>query len=127
MKIVLKYILNIGLKNIIYCNMIQDINSIVMTPLTIVVLLIISVALLFVTIYLSISVRDLKDKCMNILGLNEQLCQLGEENIKNTFDICESNHKIIEESRHIHKNNEMLIKALDVLIYNRVNNEKDNQ
>ena len=107
--------------------MIQDINSIVMTPLTIVVLLIISVALLFVTIYLSISVRDLKDKCMNILSLNEQLCQLGEENIKNTFDICKSNHKIIEESRHIHKNNEMLIKALDVLIYNRVNNEKDNQ
>ena len=125
--------------------MIQDINSIVMTPLTIVVLLIISVALLFVTIYLSVSIRDLKDKFINIININEEVCKLGEENIKNGLDICEINHdicklnhEIIEETKKlvtssdkIHKNNEMLIKALDVVLYNKVDNketnEKDNQ
>ena len=121
--------------------MIQDINSIIMTPLTIVVLLTISVALLFVTIYLSISIRDLKDKCTNMLNMNEKLCKLGEKNIKNSLDICEINHdicklnhEIIEETKRlvtssdkIHKNNEMLIKALDVVLYNKVDNKKDNE
>ena len=121
--------------------MIQDINSIVMTPLTIVVLLIISVALLFVTIYLSVSIRDLKDKCTNMLNLNEELYKLGKENIKNTLhickidnDICKLNHEIIEETKRIcvssdkiHKNNEMLIKALDAVLYNKVDNKETNE
>ena len=107
--------------------MIQDINTIIMTPLTIVVLLIVSVALLFVTIYLCVSIRDLKDKWITIFNINEKLCKLGEENIKNTLDICESNHKLIEESHNIHKNNEMLIKVLNVFINKETHNEKDNQ
>ena len=125
--------------------MIQDINSIIMTPLTIVVLLIISVALLFVTVYLCISIKDLKDKFIDMINinkklckLNENLCKLGKENTENALNVCKLNHEIIEETKKIstssdkiHKNNEMLIKALDVLIYDKVDNknsnEKDNQ
>ena len=41
--------------------MIQDINTIIMTPLTIVVLLCVTTALLFICVYLCVAIKDLKE------------------------------------------------------------------
>lgn len=82
--------------------MIENINSIIMTPLTIVVLLCIATALLFVCIYLCIAIRDLKEFIRNQL-----------KRVLNSADDA-LNHcrKSIELSTSINKDNQNLIKAM---------------
>ena len=75
--------------------MIQDINSIIMTPLTIVVLLCIATALLFVCISLCIAIRDLKEFIRNQL-----------KNVLNTAD------DVLKYSRSINEDNQNLIKTM---------------
>lgn len=83
--------------------MIENINSIIMTPLTIVVLLCIATALLFVCVYLCIAIRDLKEFIRNQL-----------KNVLNSADDA-LNHcrKSIELSDSIIKDNQNLIKAME--------------
>lgn len=83
--------------------MIENINSIIMTPLTIVVLLCIATVLLFVCVYLCIAIRDLKEFIRNQL-----------KSVLNSADDA-LNHcrKSIEVSDSIIKDNQNLIKAIE--------------
>ena len=82
--------------------MIQDINTVVMTPLAIVVLLCIATALLIVCIYLCIAIRDLKKFIRTML--KEVLASAD-----NAINLCRKN---LELSASINKDNQNLIKAM---------------
>lgn len=83
--------------------MIENINSIIMTPLTIVVLLCIATALLFVCVYLCIAIRDLKEFVRSKL----------KDVLNSTNDVLNHCRKSIELSDSIIKDNQNLIKAME--------------
>lgn len=82
--------------------MIENINSIIMTPLTIVVLLCIATALLFVCVYLCIAIKDLKEFIRNQL----------KNVLTSANDVLNHCRKIVELSASTNKDNQNLLKAM---------------
>ena len=88
--------------------MIQDINTIIMTPLTIVVLLCITTALLFVCIYLCVTIKDLKelirDKMSEVLECSSKVLKNSQEVNKLSASInqdCRNLIKTMQEYLHL--------------------------